>query len=53
MERAPHFHLWLVPKKDEGGLRGVEYLAQQPPLTSSYDDAEKMARQIRTQFDKA
>ena len=22
MERAPHFRLWLVPKKDEGELRG-------------------------------
>src|ERR1700689_821114 len=36
MERAPHFHLWLVPKKDEGELRGVDYLAQRPPLTTSY-----------------
>src|ERR1700678_3238757 len=27
MERAPHFHLWLVPKKDEGDRRGVEYMA--------------------------
>jgi diadenosine tetraphosphate (Ap4A) HIT family hydrolase len=26
MERAPHFHLWLVPKKNEGELRGVAYL---------------------------
>jgi hypothetical protein len=33
MERAAHFHLWLVPKKNEYELRGVEYLAQQPPLT--------------------
>jgi hypothetical protein len=23
MERAPHFHLWLVPKKDMGELRGM------------------------------
>jgi diadenosine tetraphosphate (Ap4A) HIT family hydrolase len=29
MERAPHFHLWLVPKKGDGELRGVAYLAQQ------------------------
>src|SRR6202161_2328722 len=40
MERAPHFHLWLVPKKDEGELRGVAYLAQQPPLTTSFSEAE-------------
>jgi len=32
MERAPHFHLWLVPKKNEAELRGMAYLAQQPPL---------------------
>jgi diadenosine tetraphosphate (Ap4A) HIT family hydrolase len=30
MERAAHFHLWLIPKKNEGDLRGVEYIAQQP-----------------------
>src|SRR6202142_841047 len=35
MEHSPHFHLWLVPKKNEGDLRGVDYLAQQPPLTAS------------------
>jgi hypothetical protein len=27
MERAAHFHLWLVPKKDDGDLRGVAYMA--------------------------
>jgi diadenosine tetraphosphate (Ap4A) HIT family hydrolase len=50
MERAPHFHLWLVPKKDEGELRGVAYLVQQPPLTTSYSEAEAMSRKIREQF---
>jgi diadenosine tetraphosphate (Ap4A) HIT family hydrolase len=50
MERAPHFHLWLVPKKDEGDLRGVAYLAQQPPLTTSFSEAEAMSRKIREQF---
>ena len=44
MERAPHFHLWLVPKKNEGELRGVDYLAQRPPLTASYSAAEEMSR---------
>ena len=53
MERAPHFHLWLVPKKDEGELRGVAYLAQQPPLTTSYSDAEAMSRKIREQFEQS
>jgi diadenosine tetraphosphate (Ap4A) HIT family hydrolase len=50
MEHSPHFHLWLVPKKDEGELRGVAYLAQQPPLTASYSEAEAMSRKIREQL---
>jgi diadenosine tetraphosphate (Ap4A) HIT family hydrolase len=50
MERAPHFHLWLVPRKNEGDLRGAAYLAQQPPLTSSYGDAEAMSRKIQEQL---
>ena len=53
MERAPHFHLWLVPKKNEGDLRGVAYLAQQPPLTASYSAAEAMSRKIREQFERS
>ena len=53
MERAPHFHLWLVPKKNEGELRGVEYLAQQPPLTASYSGAEAMSRKIRADFEQS
>ena len=53
MERAPHFHLWLVPKKNEGELRGVGYLAQQPPLTASYSAAEEMSRNIRADFDQS
>ena len=46
MERAAHFHLWLVPKKDEGELRGVAYMTQQPPLTASLSDAEAMSQKI-------
>jgi diadenosine tetraphosphate (Ap4A) HIT family hydrolase len=53
MERAPHFHLWLVPKKDEGDLRGADYLAQRPPLTSSFDDAAAMSRKIREHFEQS
>jgi diadenosine tetraphosphate (Ap4A) HIT family hydrolase len=52
MERAPHFHMWFVPKKNEGELRGVAYLAQQPPLTASYSEAEAMSRKIREQFEQ-
>ena len=50
MERVAHFHLWLVPKKNEGDLLGVDYLAQQPPLTASHSDAEAMSRKIRAEF---
>jgi diadenosine tetraphosphate (Ap4A) HIT family hydrolase len=53
MERAPHFHLWLVPKKNEGELRGAAYLAQQPPLTATYSAAEAMSRKIREQFEQS
>lgn len=53
MERAPRFHLWLVPKKNEGELRGVAYLAQQPPLTTSYSEAETMSHKIREQFEQS
>jgi diadenosine tetraphosphate (Ap4A) HIT family hydrolase len=51
MEHSPHFHLWLVPKKNEGELRGVDYLAQQPPLTASRSAAEAMSRKIRAEFE--
>jgi diadenosine tetraphosphate (Ap4A) HIT family hydrolase len=51
MERVDHFHLWLVPRQNEGELRGVEYLAQQPPLTASRSAAESMARKIRAEFE--
>jgi diadenosine tetraphosphate (Ap4A) HIT family hydrolase len=53
MERAPHFHLWLVPKKGGGEPLGAAYLAQQPPLTATYSDAEAMSRQIRERFDQS
>jgi len=52
MERTPHFHLWLAPKKIEAELRGAAYLAQQPPLTASYSEAEAMSRKIRTELEK-
>jgi diadenosine tetraphosphate (Ap4A) HIT family hydrolase len=51
MERAPHFHLWLVPKKNVGELRGAAYLAQQPPLTASLSDAEAMSQKIKAEFE--
>jgi diadenosine tetraphosphate (Ap4A) HIT family hydrolase len=53
MERAPHFHLWLVPKKEEGELRGIDYLAQRPPLTTSFGAAEEISRKIRAEFEQS
>jgi diadenosine tetraphosphate (Ap4A) HIT family hydrolase len=53
MERVDHFHLWLVPKKDEGDLRGVAYMAQQPPLTASLSEAETMSRKIKAAFERS
>jgi hypothetical protein len=53
MERAAHFHLWLVPKENQGELRGVAYLAQQPPLSASLSAAGAMSRKIRTAFESS
>jgi hypothetical protein len=53
MERARHFHLWVVPKQNEGQLRGVDYLAQRPPLTSTRSEAEAMSIKIREQFERS
>jgi diadenosine tetraphosphate (Ap4A) HIT family hydrolase len=53
MERAPHFHLWLVPRLKEAELRGAAYLAQQPPLTATPSAAEAMAKQIRAEYERS
>jgi hypothetical protein len=53
MERAPHFHLWFVPKRNEGELLGVAYLAQQPPLSTSFSEAEAVSRKIRERFEQS
>jgi diadenosine tetraphosphate (Ap4A) HIT family hydrolase len=50
MENVPHFHLWLVPRKGQGDLRGLAYLAQRPPLSSSFSDAEAMSREIQAEL---
>jgi diadenosine tetraphosphate (Ap4A) HIT family hydrolase len=50
MERVAHFHLWLVPKEDEGSLLGVDYLAQKPPLTASLSAAEVISQRIRAEL---
>ncbi|MGC2174291.1 MAG: hypothetical protein WA614_02375 [Acidimicrobiales bacterium] len=51
MEHAPHFHLWLIPRKVDSELRGPAYLAQQPPLSATFADAEAMAKKIRAGFE--
>jgi diadenosine tetraphosphate (Ap4A) HIT family hydrolase len=53
MERAPHFHLWLIPKKNVGELRGAAYIAQQPPLTATFSDAEAISQKIRSEFESS
>ena len=53
MEHSPHFHLWLVPKKNVGELMGADYLAQRPRLTCSYGDAEAMVGKIRAEFESS
>jgi diadenosine tetraphosphate (Ap4A) HIT family hydrolase len=50
MERAAHFHLWLIPKIGDGEPRGLAYMVQQPPLSASLDDAEAMSQAIRGAF---
>jgi diadenosine tetraphosphate (Ap4A) HIT family hydrolase len=53
MERAAHFHLWLVPKQNDSQPRGVAYLAQQPPLTATRDAAVAMSQKIRAELDQS
>jgi diadenosine tetraphosphate (Ap4A) HIT family hydrolase len=46
MEGVPHFHLWLVPRRKRGRLRGVKYLASRsaPPSRAR---ARRAAGRIR------
>jgi diadenosine tetraphosphate (Ap4A) HIT family hydrolase len=52
MERAPHFHLWLIPRENDSELRGPAYIAQQPPLSTTFSDAEAMSQKIRAGFEQ-
>jgi diadenosine tetraphosphate (Ap4A) HIT family hydrolase len=39
-EHAPHFHLWLVPKKKNTTLEGIPFLARRPvPATKNGAEA--------------
>jgi diadenosine tetraphosphate (Ap4A) HIT family hydrolase len=53
MEKVAHFHLWLIPKKNDGEHLGVDYLAQQPPLTASPSDAQGMSQKIQAEFESS
>ena len=51
-EHAPHFHLWLVPKKKNIKLEPLPFLSRRPiPATKS--GAEAIARKIRKQIDRS
>jgi diadenosine tetraphosphate (Ap4A) HIT family hydrolase len=52
MERAPHFHLWLVPKMEGGRLRGAAYLARRP-VPMSNPAAAAISKKIRRRFQSA
>jgi diadenosine tetraphosphate (Ap4A) HIT family hydrolase len=52
MERAPHFHLWLVPKKSGARLRGLAYLAKRPTPPSSRA-AEATSKKIRARYERS
>jgi diadenosine tetraphosphate (Ap4A) HIT family hydrolase len=52
MERVAHFHLWLVPKKKGGRLKGVAYLARRP-VPASKRAARAIVRKIRNELDRS
>jgi diadenosine tetraphosphate (Ap4A) HIT family hydrolase len=53
MEHSAHFHLWLIPRKNESELRGPAYLMQQPPLSASFAEAEAMVQTIRNVYEQS
>jgi diadenosine tetraphosphate (Ap4A) HIT family hydrolase len=52
MEHAPHFHLWLVPRKEGGRVRGLPYLAR-PAIPASHRAAEAIAKKIEKRFGRS
>jgi diadenosine tetraphosphate (Ap4A) HIT family hydrolase len=51
-EHAPHFHLWLVPKKKNTTLEPLPFLLRRPvPATKS--GAEAISRKIRKLFNRS
>jgi diadenosine tetraphosphate (Ap4A) HIT family hydrolase len=53
MEHSAHFHLWLIPRKNESELRGPAYLMQQPPMSATFSEAEAMVQTIRNVYEQA
>jgi diadenosine tetraphosphate (Ap4A) HIT family hydrolase len=52
MERVPHFHLWLAPKKKGGRLKGVAYLARRAVPTSKRA-AAAIVKKIQNRLDRS
>jgi diadenosine tetraphosphate (Ap4A) HIT family hydrolase len=50
-EHAPHFHLWLVPKKKNTKLEPLPFLSRRP-VPATKRGAEAISRKIRKQFDR-
>jgi diadenosine tetraphosphate (Ap4A) HIT family hydrolase len=51
MAGAPHFHLWLVPKRKGGPVSGVKYLAsshRQPTRRAALDFSNRIRKSIQT-----
>jgi diadenosine tetraphosphate (Ap4A) HIT family hydrolase len=51
-EHAPHFHLWLVPKKKNTKLGPLAFLSRRP-VPASKSGAEAIARKIRKRIDRS
>jgi diadenosine tetraphosphate (Ap4A) HIT family hydrolase len=52
MEHAPHFHLWLVPKKKGGPYEGAEYLAHHPGK-ATHRAAVAISNKIEQRFEQS
>ena len=52
MEHSPHFHLWLVPKKKGGSVRGLDYLAR-PAVATSHSAAVAISKKIEKRFERS
>lgn len=51
VERTPHWHTWLIPRRPDSESRGTAYLTS--VLTGSYSTAEDEAKQVVAQLQHA